>query len=65
MALRAGTLHRVIERAGKFKRWAGTGSSSLWLNHNRDGGNDRQIAAMVDAWGLPEVDAVAMPLQSA
>jgi hypothetical protein len=30
-----------------------TGKDGLWSEHNRDGGNDVQIAAMTDAFGLP------------
>jgi hypothetical protein len=35
-----------------------TGKDGLWSQHNRDGGNDRQIAAMIDAYGLPWAQAI-------
>lgn len=51
MGLRGGSTFRVIP--GDPIRDLPTGQDGLWSQHNRDGGNDKQIAAMVEAYGLP------------
>jgi hypothetical protein len=51
MGLRGGSTFRVID--GDLIRDLPTGQNGLWSQHNRDGGNDRQIAAMIEAFGLP------------
>lgn len=51
MGLRGGSTFRVID--GDPIRDLPTGQTGLWSEHNRDGGNDRQIAAMIEAYGLP------------
>jgi hypothetical protein len=55
MGLRAGSTFRVID--GDPIRDLPTGKDGLWSQHNRDGGNDRQIAAMVEAFGMPWAQA--------
>lgn len=51
MGLRAGSTFRVIP--GGPVRDLPTGQTGLWSDHNRDGGNDKQIAAMIEAFGMP------------
>jgi hypothetical protein len=52
MAMRAGSVHRHIKHAGKINdEWPGTVSNGLWLTRNCNGGNDEQIAAMIEAYG--------------
>jgi hypothetical protein len=51
MGLRGGSTFRVID--GDPIRDLPTGQDGLWSQHNRDGGNDKQIAAMIEAYGLP------------
>jgi hypothetical protein len=51
MGLRAGSTFRVIP--GDPIRDLPTGQDGLWSQHNRDGGNDKQIAAMIEAYGMP------------
>lgn len=51
MGLRGGSTFRVIP--GDPIRDLPTGQDGLWSQHNRDGGNDKQIAAMVEAYGMP------------
>lgn len=53
MAARAGARCRVLRRRLILKAWPGTDAVGLWLNHNRYGGNDRQIASMIEAYGPP------------
>jgi hypothetical protein len=55
MGLRAGSTFRVID--GDPIRDLPTGKDGLWSQHNRDGGNDRQIAAMIEAYGMPWAQA--------
>jgi hypothetical protein len=55
MGLMAGSRFRVIP--GDPIRDLPTGRDGLWSQHNRDGGNDRQIAAMIEAYGLPWASA--------
>jgi hypothetical protein len=52
MAHEAGSTFRVIEHADPIYDLP-TGKEGLWSEHNRDGGNDKQIAAMIEAYGLP------------
>jgi hypothetical protein len=51
MGRRGGSTFRVI--GGDLIRDLPTGADGLWSQHNRDGGNDRQIAALCEAYGLP------------
>jgi hypothetical protein len=49
-----GIVRRRIHPAGKIcDEWPGTSHVGLWLTQNIRGGNDRQIAAMIEAYGLP------------
>jgi hypothetical protein len=57
MGLRAGSTFRVIP--GDPIRDLPTGQDGLWSQHNRDGGNDKQIAAMIEAYGMPWAQPVA------
>jgi hypothetical protein len=52
MAYRGGSLVRNIVGSDPIRDLP-TGADGLWSRHNRDGGNDRQIAAMIEAFGLP------------
>lgn len=51
MGLLGGSTFRVI--GGDPIEDLPTGADGLWSQHNRDGGNDRQIAAMIEAYGMP------------
>lgn len=53
MIRRGGSIGRIIRSAGKPTSWPGSQGIGLWSQHNRAGGNDRQIAAMIEAYGLP------------
>lgn len=55
MGLRGGSTFRVIP--GDPIRDLPTGVDGLWSQHNRAGGNDKQIAAMIEAYGMPWVPA--------
>lgn len=57
MGLRGGSTFRVID--GDPIHDLPTGADGLWSQHNRDGGNDRQIAAMLEAYGLPWAPAAS------
>ena len=51
---RPGVQRRLIHHAGKLlDEWPGTVQVGLWLTQNINGGNDRQMAAMIEAYGLP------------
>jgi hypothetical protein len=68
MACRAGTPRRVIKSFDPPKEWPGTQGPGLglWLNQNKDGGTDRQIAAMIEACGMPEggISTLAPPFSA-
>jgi hypothetical protein len=51
MGLMGGSTFRIID--GDPIHDLPTGQDGLWSQHNRDGGNDRQIAAMIEAFGMP------------
>ena len=51
MGLRGGSTFRTLGPADI--RDLPTGQDGLWSQHNRDGGNDKQIAAMIEAYGMP------------
>jgi hypothetical protein len=53
MAARTGATCRVLRRRILLAAWPGTDAVGLWLNHNRYGGNDRQISSMMDDYGPP------------
>jgi SAM-dependent methyltransferase len=56
MMRRAGRVARVVGPTWLNETWPGSQSSSL-MESNWSGGNDRQIAAMLDRFGSPLADA--------
>lgn len=55
MAIRAGATFRCVESSESLRSWHGSKSSSLFHFNTVQGGNDKQIAAMVERFGLPSV----------
>lgn len=53
-AARSGCTHRLIKPAGPFHMWGMSQLASLYKD-NRKGGNDRQLAALAAAYGMPSV----------
>ncbi|HWE19165.1 MAG TPA: glycosyltransferase family A protein [Hyphomicrobiaceae bacterium] len=58
MGLLGGSTFRLIDSSQPIYDLP-SGADGLWSQHNRDGGNDRQIAAMVEAYGMPWVSQPA------
>lgn len=59
MAACAGFVHRVIEPAGEFMSWPKSQRAALWRTNHAGGENDKCIAAMVAAYGMPHANAKA------
>lgn len=53
MALLNGCTVRRVGPPGRIVDWPGSQDGALWYENVANGGNDRQIAAMVKAYGLP------------
>jgi len=53
MGARQGSTHRLIARQGRPTAWLGSASEVCLWDKNKDGGNDRQIAALLAAYGMP------------
>jgi hypothetical protein len=53
MTHRAGCSHRVIRPAGEFMTWPKAQNVALWRLNIGNGGNDRQVAALFEAYGRP------------
>lgn len=57
MARMAGKEFRQIGPRRRFFQWAGSQGQALWrINNGQDGGNDRQIAAMIKKFGSEVLD---------
>jgi hypothetical protein len=61
MGRQTGSIARFIKPNGPFRNWPTSQTMALWRKNDFGGGNDRQIAAMVEAYGRPCAESAIVP----
>lgn len=64
MAARARRSFRHVTAPRRFRQWPGSQTVALQHSNVKQGGNDKQIAAMLAAFGLPDILVEALACQT-